>query len=274
MQIQISFHFNNYHTVNSCNFMSLTQKIGQVIALSCLISGALIGLNNGIASARSILFKSCHGHYCLEIKSVKKTFLKNGRNGKLYSIKQIRRDYPDGSLTGGKISKGKFREDKEPSYIYCSTSKPAIIYKGNNSYSATILNPGGFIDSASKVSNVLYWNTCHNFVGPDFFSARMTRKAKSLGYPLNLQGSQIELRNGTYDGVSLGKNRRSRQGGSSVCTQDRYGSLNLRTGPSLNNRVIRRIPNGSAVRILRSRGNWSRVRYRGNIGWVSNDFLC
>ena len=254
--------------------MSFTQKLGQVIALSCLISGAIIGLNNEVASARSILHKRCHGHYCLEIKSVKKTFLKNGPNGKLYSIKQIRRDYPDGSLTGGKISKGKFREDKEPSYVYCSTSKPAVITKHEGNYLATTLNPGGFVDSASTESNVLYWNTCHNFVGPDFFSARMTRKAKSLGYPLNLQRSQFELKNARYDGVSLGKNRPVRAGRSSVCTQDRYGSLNLRTGPSLNNRVIRRIPNGSAVRILRSRGNWSRVRYRGNIGWVSNDFLC
>ena len=121
---------------------------------------------------------------------------------------------------------------------------------------------------------MLYWNTCHNFVGPDFFSARMTRKAKSLGYPLNLQRSQFELKNARYDGVSLGKNRPVRAGRSSVCTQDRYGSLNLRTGPSLNNRVIRRIPNGSAVRILRSRGNWSRVRYRGIKGRVSIDFIC
>lgn len=268
------FRFNNFHTVNRCKFMSLTQKLGQVIALSCLISGAIIGLNNEVASARSILFTRCHGHYCLEIKSVKKTFLKNGPNGKLYSIKQIRRNYPDGSLTGGKISKGKFREDKEPSYVYCSTSKPAVISKHNNSYLATILNPGGDVYGYNTESNVLYWNTCHNFVGPDFFSARMSRKAKSLGYPLNLQHGQIELKNGRYDGVSLGKGRRLRVGRSSVCTQDRNGSLNLRTRPSLYSRIIRRIPNRSAVRILSSRSNWSKVRYRGNIGWVSNDFLC
>lgn len=37
--------------------MSFTQKIGQVIALSCLISGAIIVLNNQVASARSILHK-------------------------------------------------------------------------------------------------------------------------------------------------------------------------------------------------------------------------
>ena len=39
--MQISFRFNNFHTAR-CNFMSLTQKIGQVIALSCLISGSFI----------------------------------------------------------------------------------------------------------------------------------------------------------------------------------------------------------------------------------------
>ena len=59
-----------------------------------------------------------------------------------------------------------------------------------------------------------------------------------------------------------------------VCTRDRNGYLNLRTGPSLRNRIKGRINNGQYLTILRSSGNWYKVRYRGRIGWVSGDFVC
>ena len=59
-----------------------------------------------------------------------------------------------------------------------------------------------------------------------------------------------------------------------VCTRDRYGYLNLRSGPSLRNRIIGRINNRQYLTILRSSGNWYKVRYRGRIGWVSRDFVC
>ena len=59
-----------------------------------------------------------------------------------------------------------------------------------------------------------------------------------------------------------------------VCTRDRNGYLNLRSGPSLGNRVIGRINNRQYLTILRSSGNWYKVRYRGRIGWVSGDYVC
>ena len=59
-----------------------------------------------------------------------------------------------------------------------------------------------------------------------------------------------------------------------VCTRDRNGYLNLITGPSLRNRIKGRINNRQYLTILRSRGNWSKVNYRGRIGWVSRDFVC
>ena len=59
-----------------------------------------------------------------------------------------------------------------------------------------------------------------------------------------------------------------------VCTRDRYGYLNLRSGPSLRNRVIGRINNGEYLTILRSSGNWYKVNYQGRIGWVSGDYVC
>ena len=46
-----------------------------------------------------------------------------------------------------------------------------------------------------------------------------------------------------------------------VCTRDRNGYLNLRTGPSLRNRIKGRINNRQYLTILRSSGNWYKVRY-------------
>ena len=59
-----------------------------------------------------------------------------------------------------------------------------------------------------------------------------------------------------------------------VCTRDRNGYLNLRTGPTLRNSIKGRINNGQYLTILRSSGNWYKVSYRGRIGWVSGDFVC
>ena len=59
-----------------------------------------------------------------------------------------------------------------------------------------------------------------------------------------------------------------------VCTRDRNGYLNLRSVPSLRSRIKGRINNRQYLTILRSRGNWYKVRHRGRIGWVSGDFVC
>ena len=59
-----------------------------------------------------------------------------------------------------------------------------------------------------------------------------------------------------------------------VCTRDRNGYLNFRSGPSLRSRVIGRINNRQYLTILSSSGNWYQVRYRGRIGWVSRDYVC
>ncbi len=65
-----------------------------------------------------------------------------------------------------------------------------------------------------------------------------------------------------------------RRGSAYVCTRDRNGYVRLRAWPSLRSRIIGRINNGQYLTILRSRGNWYRVNYRGGIGWVSGDFVC
>lgn len=66
----------------------------------------------------------------------------------------------------------------------------------------------------------------------------------------------------------------AQRGSAYVCTRDRNGYLNLRSGPSLRNRIIGRINNGRYLTILSSSGNWYKVRYRGRIGWVSRDYVC
>jgi len=59
-----------------------------------------------------------------------------------------------------------------------------------------------------------------------------------------------------------------------VCTRDRNGYLRLRAWPSLRSRIIGRINNRQYLTILRSKGNWYKVNYKGRIGWVSGDFVC
>ncbi|MEO1432434.1 MAG: SH3 domain-containing protein [Cyanobacteria bacterium J06633_8] len=65
-----------------------------------------------------------------------------------------------------------------------------------------------------------------------------------------------------------------RRGSAYVCTRDRNGYLNLRSGASLRNRIIGRINNRQYLTILRSSGNWYKVNYKGRIGWVSGDYVC
>ncbi|GEM_PF-6632707 len=59
-----------------------------------------------------------------------------------------------------------------------------------------------------------------------------------------------------------------------VCTRDRNGYLRLRAWPSLRSRIIGRINNGQYLTILRSKDNWYKVNYQGQIGWVRGDYLC
>jgi uncharacterized protein YraI len=64
-----------------------------------------------------------------------------------------------------------------------------------------------------------------------------------------------------------------------TCTRDPYSSVNLRNGPSKNNRMIASIPNDSYIRTLDwvwgSDGlRWYRVEFNGIVGWMRSDYLC
>ena len=84
----------------------------------------------------------------------------------------------------------------EVSYVYCSTIRPAYIFNSDNIDYAHLLNPGGDDWYGYNFSDYpLYWATCHNYVGLDFFSEEITSRAIKLGYSLNLPSEQIELKN-------------------------------------------------------------------------------
>ena len=51
------------------------------------------------------------------------------------------------------------------------------------------------------------------------------------------------------------------------------GTLNLRGAPSASGPVLASLPNGAAVSVLGTYGEWNSVSYDGLIGWVSGAFL-
>lgn len=141
------------------------------------------------ALADIILPGSCHMGECYENKLIEKTILRKTANGILYSIRIASRSWPMGTQPNSRFGQ------METNYVYCSTTKPAYIFKLDGIYYAHLLNPGGEWFRYNVSDYPIYWSTCHNFVGPDFFSEKMTAKAIKLGYPLNLPSEQIELNN-------------------------------------------------------------------------------
>lgn len=137
----------------------------------------------------------CRQGECSQIKFLSKTSLRSNQFFTLYSIKtahRILRWEDRKKETSPKFSSPNI------SYVFCSTEKPAYIKsktEGENEYTADLLNPGTDASGYNYESYQLYWTTCHNIVGPNFFSEEMTAKAISLGYPLNLISDQIRLQN-------------------------------------------------------------------------------
>lgn len=52
-----------------------------------------------------------------------------------------------------------------------------------------------------------------------------------------------------------------------------YGTLNLRSGPSLEAPVIASIPNGAEVTLLSDAGDWYEAEFENQIGYVSKVFI-
>ncbi|NEO82738.1 MAG: hypothetical protein F6J87_00520 [Spirulina sp. SIO3F2] len=153
---------------------------------------AAVGLAVSAQANDLILPGRCHMGQCWENKFLGKTPLQAGPNGTLYAVELALRIWPIGTEPSSDF------DAPRTSYIYCSTTRPAIIFRfeGDTTYYGNLLNPGGDNWSgATQDAYPIYWATCHNFVGPDFFSQAMTTKAIELGYPLNLPNESLQLAN-------------------------------------------------------------------------------
>lgn len=141
------------------------------------------------ASADIVLPQKCQMGQCGDSKFIRKDLLREGPNGALYSVKLASRSWQMDSEPPANFGQ------PEVNYVYCSTTRPSRIFKDGAIYYAHLLNPGGDWFGYNASDYPVYWATCHNFVGPDFFSEEMTSRAIKLGYPLNLPSDQIELSN-------------------------------------------------------------------------------
>ncbi|MDJ0845730.1 SH3 domain-containing protein [Crocosphaera sp.] len=66
-----------------------------------------------------------------------------------------------------------------------------------------------------------------------------------------------------------------------ICTNDRRGRLNVRTGPGTNYRFWTQLSNGQTVTIYNSTighdgggYRWQRIYINGREGWVRSDYVC
>jgi hypothetical protein len=153
------------------------EQITMQIQATLMLAGGLVASLLLVTPAKAdvILPARCHMGICGENRFIQKDVLRTWPM----------EEEPSGSYN-----------EPRTSYVYCSTSRPAIVFESDGIYYADLLNPGGDDFYGYNMSDYpVYWATCHNFVGPDFFSERMTANAIRLGYPLNLPQDQIELRN-------------------------------------------------------------------------------
>lgn len=50
-------------------------------------------------------------------------------------------------------------------------------------------------------------------------------------------------------------------------------SVNMREGGGLSYRVLKVLPRGTEVRVIKRGNYWTQVNYRGTVGWIKNSFL-
>ncbi len=62
-------------------------------------------------------------------------------------------------------------------------------------------------------------------------------------------------------------------GKTAVVTASSGSTVNMRTSPSKSALIITRVPIGSTVEIIQVQGDWSKLKYQSNTGWMMNEFL-
>ena len=63
------------------------------------------------------------------------------------------------------------------------------------------------------------------------------------------------------------------QGEATGVVRTRGGNVNLRSGPSINSRVVASVPNGSRVTVYADVPEWYVVQYNGIDGYINKQFL-
>ncbi|NJN60545.1 MAG: hypothetical protein HC795_02485 [Coleofasciculaceae cyanobacterium RL_1_1] len=153
------------------------------IGLSLLLSSVV----QFPAVAEIVLSGRCHMGQCTQMRFDRKVLLEDEAGEQLYAIETAYRLTPMGEEASGEFS------ETRRSYVRCSRTRPAYIFQveGSEQYYSSHLNPGADPAGFAYEAQVLYWTTCHNIIGPDFFSDAMRDRAINLGYPLNLSEDQV-----------------------------------------------------------------------------------
>jgi hypothetical protein len=150
--------------------------------------------NNSLTSstdrAELLIDGRCNQGRCSQIRYDGKTLLYDEHNEQIYAIDTSIRFSSDG-FTPIRPQDRVFGNSRR-SYVRCSRTQPAYIFQSMNSgeFYSTSLNPGENPAGFAQEATVLYWVTCHNIVGPNFFGEDMRQRAIDLGYPLNLRLNQ------------------------------------------------------------------------------------
>jgi hypothetical protein len=141
------------------------------------------------AFAEVILQEYCRQGGCFQTKFIRKTASQQSATGTFYTIETASRSWRDTEQPRNNWS------EPNISYANCSTTRPAYIFRTEDTYYVHRLNPGSSFDPFFiQASQEMYWVTCHNFVGPFRGpNTSMTERARQLGYPLNLEINQVEL---------------------------------------------------------------------------------
>ncbi len=137
----------------------------------------------------------CYQGSCFDHRLDRRTLIKTTNTGILYAVETSNREYTFEDTD----PKSKPFKPAGHHYVFCSTSRPAVIFQPTRAlYLAHTLNPGtddyyGY----NMVDYAKYWLVCHNYVADGtlngFFTDLFTERAISLGYPLNLPVKAIEL---------------------------------------------------------------------------------
>jgi len=146
----------------------------------------LAGLPHAPARAEIVLQGRCHMGQCTQVRFERKVLLEERGNERLYAIDTAARTTPMGEQPSGAFAPSR------RSYMFCSLRRPAYIASSavSSGFFSVGLNPGMYPGGAMHEAQMLYWTTCHNIVGPDFFSDEMRQRAIDLGYPLDLDRTE------------------------------------------------------------------------------------